>query len=105
MARLRQGRSCQIAHFRILLPALLLPVLFGHVARSEGLSERPVLIVDPGMHTGPIDDAAVDAAGRFAATVSLDKTLRIWSLGDGRLLQTFACLQVPLKSANWLGLR
>jgi WD40 repeat protein len=51
-----------------------------------------VLVVDPGMHTSGIRDAAVDAAARFAATVSYDKTVRIWSLVDGKLLRT---IRVP----------
>jgi len=59
MARLYQGRSYQIALFRILLPTCLLAVLTGHVARAQGLYEQPVLVVDPGMHTSGINSAAV----------------------------------------------
>jgi len=54
---------------------------------SEGLFERPVLVVDPGMHTAPIR-AAVDREGRWAVTGSEDKTVRVWSLADGALLST-----------------
>jgi WD40 repeat protein len=54
----------------------------------SALYERPVLIVDPGMHTVRILAAAVDAAGRFVVTGSDDKTVRVWSADDGRLLQT-----------------
>jgi Caspase domain/WD domain, G-beta repeat len=52
------------------------------------LYERPVLIVDPGMHTAPSRTAAADAAGRFLATGSEDKTVRIWSTSDRKLLRT-----------------
>jgi uncharacterized caspase-like protein len=88
MARLCQGRSGAIALFRAVLLTLLLAVLSGQVARGQGLFEQPVLIVDPGMHTSSIRDAAA----RFAATISYDKTVRIWSLADGKLLQT---IRVP----------
>jgi WD40 repeat protein len=44
------------------------------------------------MHTAPISGAAVDAAGRIVATGSTDKTIRIWSVSDGNLLQT---IRVP----------
>ena len=97
MARLCQGRSGKIAPFRVLLLTLLLAVLSAPVARGQDLFEQPVLIVDPGMHTSGIRDAAVDAAARFAATVSYDKTVRIWSLADGKLLQT---IRVPAGPDN-----
>jgi WD40 repeat protein len=52
------------------------------------LYERPVLAVDPGMHTGMIKSLAVDAGGRFAVTGSADRTVRVWSVADGKLLRT-----------------
>ena len=52
------------------------------------LYEQPVLVVDPGMHTASIRSVAVDAGGRVAATGSDDKTVRVWSLADGKLLRT-----------------
>ena len=53
-----------------------------------GFHDPPVLTVDPGRHTAPIRRADADAAGRLAATASLDKTVRLWSLADGVLLRT-----------------
>jgi len=53
-----------------------------------GLYDRPVLVFDPGLHTAAISSADVDADGRFAVTGSLDRTVRIWSVADGRLLRT-----------------
>ena len=57
-------------------------------AAMTPLYEQPVLVIDPGMHTAPIQSVAVDAAGHLAVTGSHDKTVRIWSLADGKLLRT-----------------
>src|SRR5437016_3015347 len=95
MARLCQGRCHEIALLSVVLPALLLAVLAGPVARAQDLSEQPLLIVDPGLHTNVIRGAAVDAAGHFAATASYDKTVRIWSLADGKLAQTIRVPEGP----------
>jgi WD40 repeat protein len=78
----------------------LLAFLFVGLASPAALAElyeQPVLIVDPGMHTGPIKDVSVDAAGRIAVTGASDKTLRVWSLTDGKLLQT---IRVPAGPEN-----
>ncbi|HZZ22976.1 MAG TPA: PDZ domain-containing protein [Roseiarcus sp.] len=64
------------------------------VAQGQGakdatdLYDRPVLAIDPEMHTAKIWAQAVDAEGRFAVTGSDDRTVRIWSIADGKLLQT-----------------
>jgi Caspase domain/WD domain, G-beta repeat len=58
----------------------------GSIVRS--LYEQPVLVVDPGMHTAGIEALDVDAAGHLAVTGSLDKTVRVWSLTDRKLLRT-----------------
>ncbi|MBU0499301.1 MAG: caspase family protein [Gammaproteobacteria bacterium] len=50
--------------------------------------KEPILRLETGMHTGQIKRIGVAGAGRFLVTASLDKTLRLWSLEDGRLLQT-----------------
>jgi WD40 repeat protein len=39
------------------------------------------------MHTAPIRAAATDAAGQMLATVSDDKTLRLWMLPTGELIR------------------
>jgi WD40 repeat protein len=87
MARLWRGRGSAI-----ILVVLSLGIAGNPFVLAQGLYESPFLIVDPGMHTGTIGQAAVDAAGRFIASGSDDKTVRIWSVSDGRLLQT---IRVP----------
>jgi len=52
------------------------------------LYDRPVLVVDPGLHTARIIRADTDAEGRWAVTGSVDKTVRVWSVADGALLRT-----------------
>jgi WD40 repeat protein len=57
-------------------------------AAPTGLYDRPVLVVDPGMHNGRIWRAAADKDWRWAVTGSEDKAVRVWSLADGALQRT-----------------
>jgi WD40 repeat protein len=59
-------------------------------APTPAFYDRPVLVIDPGMHTNEIstESADADAQGRWAVTGSYDKTVRVWSLADGALLLT-----------------
>jgi WD40 repeat protein len=88
MAQLCRGQSRQVVLLQIVLLALPLVLLPGLCAKAQDLYERPVLVVDPGMHTAVSKTAAADAAGRFLVTSSYDKTVRIWSALDGTLLRT-----------------
>ena len=45
--------------------------------------QAPILRVEAGTHLAPVRRLATDSAGRVLATVSDDKTLRLWSLPDG----------------------
>jgi WD40 repeat protein len=73
---------------QILLLALSLVILSDLCVKAQTLYERPVLIVDPDMHITVAKTAPADTAGRFVATGSEDKTVRIWPASDGKLLQT-----------------
>jgi WD40 repeat protein len=77
------------------------PVLPGPAPAQQpidrGLYQQPVLIVDPGMPTQVIRALSTDARGTLAVIGSEDKTLRIWSLSDGKLLQT---IRVPAGPGN-----
>ncbi|WP_408612010.1 WD40 repeat domain-containing protein, partial [Falsiroseomonas oryzae] len=44
---------------------------------------QPFLRIEAVAHTAPVARLATDAAGRLLATVSDDKTLRLWDLPDG----------------------
>ncbi len=47
--------------------------------------QRPFLRIETGMHTAVISRIGVDAACSLLATASDDKTVRLWSLPDGKL--------------------
>jgi WD40 repeat protein len=67
-------------------------------AAEEGvpaLYDRPVLTLDPGVHTARILRADVDAAGTIVVTGSDDKTVRIWSARTGGLLRTIRLPRGP----------
>ena len=94
MARLQQSF--------ILVLTLLLGVLPAALGQSPppatpGLYDRPVLVIDSGMHTAMIRRADTDSAGRWAVTASDDKTVRVWSLADGALLRT---IRLPAGSGD-----
>jgi WD40 repeat protein len=92
MARLRESARCKVA-----VAILGVILLSGHwpinaagedQAINGAFSPSLTLIIDPDMHTADIHSAAVDDNGQFIATVSADKTLRVWNVNDGKLLQT-----------------
>jgi WD40 repeat protein len=62
--------------------------IFSAPALAQDLYDQPVLAVDPGMHTAKIWSLAIDQDGRFAITGGSDRTVRIWSATDGKLLRT-----------------
>ena len=57
------------------------------------LPTEPILRIETGLHDGVIRGIDTDAANRFAVTVSYDKTARVWSLADRRLLKV---LRLPI---------
>jgi hypothetical protein len=66
-------------------------------AQVNDLSTEPILRIETGQHGAAIFRIDIDAANRFAVTASADKTARVWSLPDGKLLRI---LRVPIEDAN-----
>ncbi|MBI3707393.1 MAG: hypothetical protein HY246_06915, partial [Proteobacteria bacterium] len=60
---------------------------------QESPSTAPILRIETGMHAAAINKLALSEANGQLVTVSDDKTARLWSLADGRLLDT---LRVPI---------
>src|SRR5262245_31598708 len=74
----------------VLLAGLFVPgeQLRAQEVDKDGLYSQPFLVLDPDMHTALIKAVVTDAAGRYIITGSYDKTVRVWSANDGRLLRT-----------------
>jgi hypothetical protein len=91
MAQIYRHRRA-IAALSALAAVIFAPALAQDKGPKSGtdLYDRPVLAVDPGMHTARIEPSglAVDAGLHFAVTGSDDRTVRIWSVADGKLLRT-----------------
>jgi len=72
---------------RIPLLAAMALLAAGAAAAQQPSPPQPVLRLEIGTHTAPIRAAAADAAGEVLATVSDDKTLRLWMLSSGELIR------------------
>ena len=90
MARIWRHRRAIAAALWALASLVLAPAFAEDQGPNAGtdLYDRPVLAVDPGMHTATLKAQAVDAGGRYAITGGTDRTVRIWSVADGKLLRT-----------------
>ena len=90
MAQVRRHRRAIAAALFGLVALPLAPALAQDQGPNAGtdLYDRPVLAIDPGKHMAKIYAQAVDAAGQFAVTGSDDRTVRVWSVADGKLLRT-----------------
>ncbi|MDE2576140.1 MAG: caspase family protein [Rhodospirillales bacterium] len=68
------------------LGVLLLALLVAAAAPATHQPPQvPFLRIEAGGHTSAIAHLAIDADGRLMASASYDKTIRLWSLPDGRL--------------------
>ena len=65
-------------------------------AASE-LPTEPILRIETGKHGAIILRIDTDAANRFAVTASDDKTVRVWSLPEGRLMRV---LRLPIDQGD-----
>src|SRR5580698_8808510 len=84
MAGLRQDRRWAVVLcFSCLVSAL-------HISAAAQVKEsqrydRPVLRIDPGIHTSDITSLSVDIGSKIVVSGSLDKTVRIWNAQTGKL--------------------
>jgi hypothetical protein len=69
-----------------LIRALLCLLLLAPAGRSLAQTppQEPFLRIEAGGHIGSVPHLAVDASGHLLATASYDKTVRLWSLPDGK---------------------
>ncbi len=79
------------------LLTISLLVLWGGAGRAEAGEppSEPMLRIEAGMHTARINTISIDGNDRYLASASYDKTVRVWDLTIGRLLQT---LRPPIGS-------
>ncbi|PGH55415.1 hypothetical protein CRT60_19090 [Azospirillum palustre] len=98
IARLRRGACTGIRSGALL--AALLGLLLGWLAVGSALagdaSTGAFLRIETGGHTARVNRLASDAEGRLIATVSNDKSLRLWSR-DGEPL---GVLRVPMEAGD-----
>ena len=69
--------------------AILLGLCLVAQTRAAEPPIEPLLRFETGMHTAAIWRIATDREGRWAVTVSEDKTARVWEVASGRLLQVW----------------
>jgi WD40 repeat protein len=59
------------------------------LARAADESQDPILRINTDMHTTAINRISIDRDGHYLLTASDDKTMKLWSLRGGELLQTY----------------
>jgi len=60
---------------------------------APGTGGEPALLIEPGTHTAPVRHVVLTPDQKTMITASFDKTVRLWSVPDGRLLKV---LRVPI---------
>jgi len=75
-----------------LVVAVIQPGIGEQLGKPE-LPTEPILRIEAGQHNASMRSIDTDAANKFAVTASLDKSVRVWSLPDGRLLRV---LRLPI---------
>jgi WD40 repeat protein len=85
--------------FRSYIVLLLSFIVSVSLARSEETPslQNPRLRIEAGMHTATMRRVDVSADGKLLVTGSDDKTVRLWSLPEGKLIRTF---RVPVGYSN-----
>jgi WD40 repeat protein len=73
---------------RLLLVLLLLAVPCA-VASGAPTEPQPIFRIETGHHTQAVRRVSIDAAGKWLLTASADRTARLWSLANGKLVATY----------------
>jgi WD40 repeat protein len=90
--------NCMKRWFTAIFLLGLVAGLSGQTTAQTGEpSGEPVLRIETGMHTAPIQRIGIDSAGLYLATASDDKTVRVWEMATGRLLRI---LRPPIGDGN-----
>jgi WD40 repeat protein len=104
MARRRERGASAMTYRRdvpkvlAVLTLLLLPYAASQAQdAAPELPTEPILRIETGKHGAPIRRIDTDVANRFAVTASDDKTVRVWSLPEGRPIRV---LRLPLDQRN-----
>lgn len=84
---MRPGRALA----RLML--LALAVTLGFAAAPPEPPQLPFLRIEAGGHTGSVPRLAIDSSGRIMASAGYDKTVRLWTVEDGKEL---AVLRPPI---------
>src|ERR1700738_812652 len=80
------------------LAAMLCAGAEGHAHDATAdLPPEPILRIETGKHDAMINRIDTDAENRFAVTASDDKTVRVWSLPEGRPLRV---LRLPIDQGD-----
>ena len=94
MVCLLAGVACTGSPPTVPAPGNALPTLS---TQAEKPPKGSLPYLDTGMHTALISRISVDTANRSLVTASHDKTVRVWDLATGRLLQV---IRPPVRVGN-----
>lgn len=87
----RQRRTARQLQ-RMTLGTLALSAILCGSAAAQGTAGNPdptpILRIETGMHVAPVRRVAADPQCRLLATGSDDKTVRLWSMPEGKLIRT-----------------
>jgi hypothetical protein len=91
----------RVAHLLLalaLVPAVNSQLDAGYAQQAAPeLPTDPILRIDAGQHGAQIFRIDTDADNKFAVTASFDKTVRVWSLPDGKLQRV---VRLPIDEGN-----
>ena len=82
---------------RTLLAALVLLIAGLTRLGAQEVPDRPILRINPEMHSTKISRIDADGSGRLAITASNDKTARLWDTETGELIRR---IRIPIGEGN-----